>query len=154
MQLRGKCSICATLFALAAAPVWAHGTILSAEVSEGVQLHARFDTGEPMAQAQIAIFAPIDPTQIWARGTTDTDGRFAFVPDAKQPGIWTVQVRQAGHGAMINVTTGAGATAQVVENGLARTPAQKLLMVALVVWGALGTALYFRRKGRTKNASA
>lgn len=154
MRLRDKYALCALLLVLAAPPAWAHGTILTANLTEGVELRATFDTGEAMAQAQVTVFAPSNPTQIWMHGTTDQDGRFAFVPDRDQPGTWTVQVRQAGHGAIVNVTTGITGIAQPTPTAPAQTLGQQLLMIALVVWGALGTALFFHRRKGVKNASA
>jgi nickel transport protein len=84
-----------------ALPAVAHGTAVEYEVGTAVAVSALYDTGEPMAQAQVSVFAPDDPTNPWMTGTTDLDGNFLFMPDPAIPGNWEVQVRQAGHGDII-----------------------------------------------------
>lgn len=150
----------AALVALAPQPSFGHAALLDAETTTAIRLQARYDTGEPMAGAQVIVFAPDNPTEAWRRGATDAEGRYLFAPDIDMPGRWTVQVRQAGHGAVAHVDVGGAAadagppsvvatTAQSGEHGLLR----QAVMSALVAWGALGTALYFRR-GRRDDASA
>ncbi|SDW46592.1 carboxypeptidase-like regulatory domain-containing protein [Roseicitreum antarcticum] len=84
-----------------------HAAHIEAEVVPTIHLQARYDTGGPMAGAQVIIYAPDAPGDVWARGQTDDAGRFQFIPDAL-PGRWSVQVRQAGHGAMVYIETTAG----------------------------------------------
>ncbi|TVQ19995.1 MAG: carboxypeptidase regulatory-like domain-containing protein [Leptolyngbya sp. DLM2.Bin15] len=84
-----------------ALPALSHGTAVEYEVGTAVAVSALYDTGEPMAQAQVAVFTPDDPTTPWLTGTTDLDGTFLFMPDPAIPGNWEVQVRQAGHGEIL-----------------------------------------------------
>lgn len=135
---------------LLAGPATAHGAFVDLATVAAVSIQARYDTGEPMADAQVSVFAPDDPAQPWLTGQTDAAGHFVFTPDARA-GRWAVQVRQAGHGAMNYVAIAADGSATVTA---AAAPggvslAQRLLMVASVVWGAIGTALYFRRPRAT-----
>lgn len=123
----------------------AHGAELTATPVEAIALEARYDTGEPMAGAQVQAFAPDDPQTAVALGMTDADGRFVFVPDPT-PGRWTVQVRAAGHGAITYFEQGASALRVTVERS--ENWGQRALMVALVAWGALGTVLFLRRNTR------
>ncbi len=153
LRLRARSTLGAMLLAWAVQPVWAHGVHVTAEVTQAVQVRVAYDTGQPMAMAQVALFAPTDPTQVWARGETDADGIFTFVPDPAQQGQWTVQVRQAGHGAIITVRTD-GAAPQATASPTQQSTAQKLLMIALVAWGALGTALFFWRRKESGHASS
>lgn len=127
-----------------------HGAFLDATVVTAVEIQARYDTGEPMVAAQVSIFAPDDPVQPWKVGTTDSQGRYSFVPDARL-GRWAIQARQAGHGAMgyveirddmTTVTAGGTGYSQGSDT------LQRLLMGASIVWGCIGTALYFRRPRR------
>jgi nickel transport protein len=156
-RLGGRALILAGLAALAPLPALGHAALLQAEAAQAIRLHATYDTGEPMAEAQVIIYAPDNPAQPWSRGTTDAEGRYLFAPDPGLPGRWTVQVRQAGHGAVANVEVGPdGGDAPVLSvtgGGMETGPLQRAVMVALVVWGALGTALYFRRR-RAGDASA
>jgi len=141
-----------------AAPVTAHGSNISYTTGPAVALVAQFDNGEPMAGAQVTIYAPDDPVNPWMTGTCDAEGRFTFMPDPDRPGNWEVQVRQSGHGDIVVIPVGAGmATAAGMGEGVARyapvmqpvggvggyTPLQLLVMGASVVWGCVGTALFF-----------
>ena len=121
----------------------AHG--VSVQHRSGVEIEARYDTGSPMGNAQVAVFAPEQPETPVMTGTTDDDGTFWFVPPAEHPtGIWEVQVRLAGHGALLQVPVGAdrGSAGPVAS----LTPLQRGLMGAIGIWGFVGTALFFSRR--------
>ncbi len=151
MSARARAAL-ALLLVLAPQIAAAHAALIAAEPVEAVRITAQYDTGEAMAGAQVMIYAPDDPATVWARGETDAEGRFDLVLPAEPLGAWTVQVRQAGHGAMIHVERGASDAqgAVVVTSGTAIPHwLQRGVMVALVLWGALGTALFFRRGGGT-----
>jgi nickel transport protein len=84
----------------------AHGVLLEQNTRSDldvVEITAVFDNGEPMAGALITVFNPRHPTHPWLTGRANGEGRFWFVPDAGQPGYWTVRVREDDHGAMISV---------------------------------------------------
>ncbi len=121
-----------------------HGVELSSSIREGVEISAAFEGGGPMAEAQVSVFAPGEPVEPWLRGSTDEDGRFFFVPDYERPGTWEVQVRQAGHGGIVRVEIDSEGAVQTTAGGL--TALQRALMAACVIWGSIGTALYFRRR--------
>lgn len=130
--------------ALPAQVALGHGVDLSSVTREGVEVSAAFDGGGPMAEAQVSVFAPGEPAEPWLRGSTDENGRFFFAPDFDRPGTWDVQVRQAGHGGIIRVEIGPEGAVQATAAGL--TALQQALMAACVIWGSIGTALYFRRR--------
>jgi nickel transport protein len=150
MRLRASLALSVAL--LSAQAAGAHGVHVAAELTQAVHVRATYDTGQPMAQAQVALFAPSNPAQVWARGVTDDNGTFTFIPDPAEIGQWSVQVRQAGHGAIVSVST--GSTAPQGAQPAPQSMAQKLLMIALVAWGALGTALFFWRRKGAAHASA
>lgn len=164
-----RAALCCLLPALA----HAHGALLEQQTVPGIAVRAMYDTGEPMKTAQITIYAPNDPAKPWLTGKADPQGRFRFVPDPAIPGQWTIQAREAGHGALIYVTVGgsdntpatasasaaSGAAAahavpaapavpiaQSTTSSHAHSPLQRWVMVACVVWGFVGTALFFARK--------
>ncbi len=143
----------------------AHGAKLEYRMTPGISLQAMYDSGTPMTAAQITVYAPNDPATPWLTGKSDAQGRFSFVPDAHIPGMWAVQAREAGHGALIQIPIGdansnsATSTAAPGSNNgtpamhtsaraLAQgaNPLQRWVMVASVVWGFIGTALFFARK--------
>ncbi|MFZ5942584.1 MAG: carboxypeptidase-like regulatory domain-containing protein [Bacillota bacterium] len=124
---------------------YAHGAKIEYTNKMSYEITARFDSGEPMADAQIIVYSPQDPAVPWITGTADEKGQYIFTPDLREKGIWTIQVRKAGHGAQINIEV--GDTASVKAN-TGYSLVQKLVMTASVVWGLIGTALFF---GRRKN---
>ena len=122
---------------------YAHGARIEYKVNMAIELVAAYDNGEPMAGAQFVVYAPDDPSVPWLTGFCDDEGRFSFVPDTSRPGTWDVQVRQGGHGDIIHIPVGEG---MVAMGGGTNTPLQIVLMAACVVWGSIGTALYFSRR--------
>ena len=152
--------------------VFAHGATIAYETRDAtvVEIQATFDTGEPMAHGQVAIFAPDDPLNPWQTGTCDDQGRFSFVPDTSKPGTWEIQVRQAGHGDIVyveieneqasdtpsmNASPDGGATVGQSQPGSGGyTPLQIVLMGGCVTWGFVGTALFFAKRKQEKDTHA
>lgn len=132
-------------------PVAAHGTTIAYTTGTGVAIVATFDSGEPMAGAQVTVYAPNDPMHPWMTGVCDEAGRFSFLPDPALPGNWEVQVRQSGHGDIVVIPIGAetgadtGISSRVATTGTSGgyTPLQLVVMGASVIWGCIGTALFF-----------
>ncbi|WP_225894664.1 carboxypeptidase-like regulatory domain-containing protein [Leptolyngbya sp. O-77] len=155
-------------------PAHAHGVDITYQETQAIALEARYDGGQPMSGAQVAVFSPADPQTPWLRGTADESGRFLFAPDPSQPGNWEVQVRQAGHGEILVIPVGGGAAAGAGEPASAATsssetsssaisppglrsggglnPIQRFVMAASVIWGCVGTALFFSRRPKAHNA--
>ncbi|TVP69489.1 MAG: carboxypeptidase regulatory-like domain-containing protein [Rhodobacteraceae bacterium] len=129
-----------------------HAALIEAETAQAIRLHAFYDTGAPMSHAQVIIYAPDDASTPWGQGVTDRDGRLEFVlgPEA---GRWSFQVRQSGHGAMVHVEIDDNASFMTAASS-AQSWGQRLVMVALVGWGALGTALFALARRKTRNAPA
>lgn len=127
-----------------ARPAQAHGTAI--EVTQAaVEIKATFDNGEPMADAQVLIYSPSDLETPWKKGQTDTEGLYLFAPDADTPGAWEVTVRKAGHGG--TTTFAVDGTALSGSAGFAGAPpVQKWVSMAAIIWGFVGTALFFSRK--------
>lgn len=125
----------------------AHGTAI--EVTQAaVEIKARFDTGEPMADAQVLVYAPGTPETPWKKGQTDAEGTYLFSPAAEMPGDWEVTVRKAGHGGTTTflVNSAGESTGATGQAAGAAPPTQKWLSMAAMVWGFIGTALFFSRK--------
>jgi len=165
-----------TCSGVAIAPqVLAHGAAIDYTVGQAISITAAYDTGTPMADAQVAVFTPTDPSTPWMTGTTDADGRFTFMPDSSIPGNWEVQVRQAGHGDIISIPFGESATATgspsdaSAETAAESSPTnasptvtstnqlsatQRWIMIACVIWGFIGTALFFARRSPAPSDSS
>lgn len=135
--------------------VQAHGVNINYEADMAYRIEAKFDSGKPIANGQVTIYAPNNPTEVWGEGFTNEEGVYLFTPDPKISGDWTIKIRQAGHGSLITITIGSEdaliGDEEAIRDGAPSgstglSPSQKLLMVACVVWGAIGTALYFKRR--------
>ncbi|MBN1288425.1 MAG: carboxypeptidase regulatory-like domain-containing protein [Actinobacteria bacterium] len=127
------------------APIaYAHGAKLSYEPSEGVEVTAQFDDGEPLSGGQVSVYAPDEPSDPWLTGTCDGRGKFFFVPDDKIPGTWQVKVRKAGHGGIINIDVKEGTVESGGSTGFSTL--QIVVMSLAVIWGFVGTGLYFARR--------
>lgn len=184
---RAAAAAAATASCLLPTLAQAHGALLEQRTVPAIAVRAMYDTGEPMKTAQITVYAPNDPAKPWLTGKADPEGHFRFVPDPAIPGQWTIQAREAGHGALIYVTLGseqaapaadatvaaadttttatansgasasphapavstASTTVRPGTSASAHSPLQRWVMVACVVWGFIGTALFFTRKPRS-----
>lgn len=122
-----------------------HGTKYEILRNNTIGIKAMFDTGDPMVSAKVLIFAP-DETKATYTALTDSNGVFYFTPD--KAGTWAMQVRdKGGHGMRINLEVN---ESMVLTSGqkLSNTMSyfQKILMALCVIWGCIGTALYFKYK--------
>jgi len=111
-----------------------------------VGIKAYLSLDEPMAHTSVLIFAP-DQTEATFETSTDHNGVVCFAPD--RPGIWIVQVRGAGgHGVRVDVEVDESmiiSTQQEMSNGQLSF-LQKALIILCVVWGLVGTALFFKTR--------
>jgi nickel transport protein len=124
-------------------PAYAHGAKIEYTIGMTVEIVASYDDGEPMAGAQVTIYAPDALSTPWLTGVCDDEGRFSFAPDTTKTGTWDIQVRQAGHGDIVHIPIG---TESAGNSSGGTTPLQIALMAVCVVWGCIGTALYFLRR--------
>ena len=125
-----------------ALPVYAHGAKIEYTIGMTIEIVAAYDSGEPMSGAQVTVYAPDNPSTPWLTDTCDDEGHFSFTPDTTKGGTWDIQVRQAGHGDIVHIPIGVESR----DNGGDITPLQIILMAVCVVWGCIGTALYFLRR--------
>jgi len=122
-------------------------------VMEGDSVHIRasFDDGLPMSEAQVSVFTATTPTVPHLTGLTDDDGSFLFFADASDATDWDVQVRKAGHGDIIHFSLADDSVIESCEAGF--SVMQIVLMSACVVWGFIGTALFFSSKKTKANCN-
>lgn len=133
-----------SLLVLMSQVAMAHGAHISYKTSEGVEVTAQYDDGEPMSEAQVTVYAPGEPSEAWLTGTCDEKGEFFFVPDTEIPGTWEVKVRKAGHGGLIRIEVEEGNIESGGSTGF--SVLQIVIMSLAVVWGLVGTALFFMRR--------
>lgn len=144
----------------------AHGAKIEYKTARAIEIQATYDSGQPIANAQVVVYAPDDPATPWIDGKTDEKGNFRFIPDTSKSGYWEVKVRQAGHGGIVtipvdsldatgNAKSEAGSKFENEETVrsnpiLAKASRenkmpQKFVAIASVIWGFIGTALFFSR---------
>ncbi|MBE9175900.1 carboxypeptidase regulatory-like domain-containing protein [Synechocystis salina LEGE 06155] len=153
------------------APALAHGVKVEHHSVTAIAVAAQYDSGEPMAEAQVLVYAPDNPSQPWLTGVTDKEGKFTFTPAGDRPGNWEVAVRQGGHGAMVTIPWQTGTanggtvnkdseqsdsdkttpeiTVASVPNDTALSPMQRGITIGAVIWGFVGTALFFSSKSQS-----
>lgn len=122
---------------------YAHGVKITHQANMAFDISAAFDTGEQLEGAQVTIFAPDNPSKPWSTGVCDKNGHFTFTPDFSKPGNWAVQVRKGGHGGLIHISVGEDMAA---SGSTGYTALQMVLMAGCVVWGLVGTGLFFSRR--------
>ncbi len=145
--------------------VLAHGANIKHQQTPAIVIKAAFDDGTPMANAQAIVYSPDDPANPWLKGTTDSEGKFTFVPESQVSGNWDVKVRQAGHGDIASIsleqensTSDTNSNTKENKAGIRANleeimPLQKLLMISTTVWGFIGTALFFARNKQNVGSS-
>jgi hypothetical protein len=62
--------------------------------------------GKPMADAEVSIYGPGDPTHVVKTGKTDKNGKFDFGTD--RDGMWTAVARTGGEIARASIRVGGG----------------------------------------------
>jgi hypothetical protein len=99
------------------------------------EVTAQFATpdGKPMANAEVRVFAPGDPSKVALTGRTGADGKFVF--DADRDGFWSAEARSADYVARVMIRVGGQAEP---HNQLSPF----LLIGVLVV--LLGLAIWYR----------
>ena len=120
--------------------VFAHGAAIEYQIESTIHITASYDSGEPMNEAQVAVFSPEDKQNPWLVDVTDENGNFSFTPDVTMAGEWDVQVRQAGHGDMIHINLNDAEGSDGAFSVL-----QIVVMSLSILWGLIGTALYFKK---------
>ena len=130
------------------ATAYSHGTKYEIVNSGKIGIKAMYDTGDVMSDADVLFFPP-GVTSVSRTVKTDKDGVFFFTPD--KPGTWTFQVRdKSGHGMRINLEIDESLSIKgALREGSGFNTLQKVVMALCVIWGAIGTALYFKlRRGQ------
>lgn len=123
----------------------AHGVQISSAMVNGIEITALYDSGQPMVGGQVNVYTPDDPLVPWLTGICDEQGKFFFIPDYSRPGLWEVQVRLAGHGDLIRIEI-TGSEEVIATGATGLSSLQKAVMALTVIWGAVGTALFFSRR--------
>ncbi|MGM0404335.1 MAG: carboxypeptidase regulatory-like domain-containing protein [Thermodesulfobacteriota bacterium] len=138
-------------FLTGAVHVYAHGVAADYAKVSGIEIAAAYDNGQPLAGGQVIVYAPDNPATPWMRSVLDDQGKFGFIPDHDITGTWSVQVRQTGHGAMIHIPISSEGIEQSDAASGRLGNGQKAVIAVCVVWGGIGTALFFSRRKKEKS---
>ncbi len=84
--------------------------------------------GKPMANVEVRVFAPGEPSRPALTGRTDANGKFVFGAD--RDGLWSVEASAADHVARVMVRVGGETESQ---NGLSPFLLVGFLMVLVVI---------------------
>ncbi|HMQ51131.1 MAG TPA: hypothetical protein PKD98_03470 [Anaerolineae bacterium] len=103
VKAMGLIVLLALLMSIATTTAYAHGVVITYAANERgeIEMDAAFDNGEPLANAQVTIYAPSDPATPYLTAKADENGHYVFTPD--QVGRWSVQFRIAGHGDIVHL---------------------------------------------------
>ncbi len=136
-----KFFLISTLIFIIAGIVYTHGINYSLTQKSKLSITFTYEGGEPMKNATVLFFAPGNYNKYAFKKTTDNSGRVEFSPEKK--GEWIIMAKQAGgHVKRVNL--------KVSENMLLRSSKgslsflQKIIIAFCVLWGFVGTALYFK----------
>jgi len=123
---------------------FSHGTKYEILPVQSIQIRALFESGEVMAGARVLVFRP-EETVASDTLLTDQEGVFSFTPH--KAGIWVFQVRQKdGHGMRINLPVTEDLLPDRSAQNAGPDVVQKSIMALCVLWGLIGTALFFKRR--------
>ncbi|NEP87380.1 MAG: carboxypeptidase regulatory-like domain-containing protein [Okeania sp. SIO2C2] len=135
----------------------AHGVKIQHQITQAIKINATYDTGAPLPNASVTVYAPIEPNKVWLKGTTDEQGNFIFHPDSSLSGTWEIKVRQAGHGGLVSIPFQVDKSNNYHHHNVSKNhkylanisndynPLQKGLMIGCTMWGFVGTTLFFWR---------
>ena len=85
------------------APLSGQEQAVQPRTGSSIELQTGFFNGEPLKGATVSVYAPNQPGRVWAKGTTDSKGRYHFTPDASIQGDWEVKISRAGHADILTV---------------------------------------------------
>ncbi|KAI9129341.1 carboxypeptidase-like regulatory domain-containing protein [Acaryochloris sp. CCMEE 5410] len=127
--------------------ILAHGIVVDYRVTPGtVEIEAAFESGEPMANAQVTVYTPDHAAEPWLTATADEEGHFTFSPPADQKGTWQIKVQQAGHGKILNIPV--NETSSGTAGAKPFSPLVQNVISVIVIGGSILTAilLFSKRK--------
>lgn len=129
--------------------LFAHGTQYEIIYPKEVTIQAKYNSGLPMSVCQVLFYKPLQEKASFET-MTDLNGLFSFIPS--ESGTWICKVRdQEGHGLRINLNIGKDLRLMDAQNHHHQhfSLAQKIIMSFCIIWGLVGTALFFQARKKT-----
>lgn len=125
--------------------IYAHGVVYEF-VQNKVCIKVSYESGEAFYPATVKVYRP-DEKKVSMKSKTDENGFFSFEPDIA--GKWILMFQDSsGHGTRVNVNIKDDLTLDIENSVDSISVFQKIIMGICVIWGFVGTALFFikRRK--------
>ena len=116
----------------------AHGVRCKITKSLGIQVY--FDSGSLVTEAEVKIYAPGNRKTPFLKCKTNLRGEAFFTPN--KVGLWIIVVKDSsGHGLRKDIEVNSNMITSSKNSSLDWT--RKIIMAICVVWGFIGTALFF-----------
>jgi nickel transport protein len=136
------------------AQAWAHQVETFYTLDKQLEFQSVFSSGEPFAGATVSIYAPNNPDAPWMTTTTDSEGRFAFVPDEAIPGNWEVAIEDGDNLSHADYWTVPVGDKGIIYDGISldstedvhHRAATAFLPVVISIGGALAWLGFTRRR--------
>ena len=117
----------------------------------GAGIEVKYHNGEPLRHCETTIYSPAAPDEIFQKGYTDLNGRFAFFPD--KAGTWKFIVNEGtGHGVAAKITVNEGLQAQI-NPGHGHLPLWQKIVSGIGIIGLIFTVLFLMFNRMQKHAS-
>ena len=116
-------------------------------INGGIGIEARYSDDTPMSDSDVNVFSADNLEETYVTGITDQNGRFLFLPD--KSGEWILKVSDGmGHGveAKIELDKDFKITGSTSDEHSHLSHIQIIIMAICVMWGFIGTALYFKKR--------
>ncbi|MCK4798660.1 MAG: hypothetical protein KAT05_14880 [Spirochaetes bacterium] len=115
-------------------------------ITNGIGIKMHYDGGAPFSYAEVTLYSPDDYKNPYLKSQTDKQGLYFFKPN--KPGEWIILIRdKKGHGIRKNIKVGPdGLLVQLNKTSTRINLAQKIILAICVIWGMIGTALFFIRR--------
>ncbi len=125
--------------------LFAHGSKYEI-INPGIGIKASYFDGSVMSDSDVEVYSTANSKKTTFTGITDSKGRFHFFPD--KTGKWRITISDGmGHAveALVNVGNDMIAESAPANNKGAFSTLQIFVMAICVIWGFIGTGLYFKR---------
>ena len=137
-----------SLLLLCTLDLFSHGVSTKIIKKGIVGIRFAYEGGNAFSNVKVKIYSPDDASKPFIVTSTDTAGYVYFAPTKK--GEWIVVAKdEGGHAKRVNLNIDDSFSVQSKSAG-EMTPLQKLIMGLAVVWGFIGTALFFKGRKATK----
>lgn len=138
------------LVTLSPSDLFSHGLGYQVLNKNIVGLEVQYDNGAPLIEQDVIVYRPGNTQEAFLKSKTNEQGQFFFKPD--KAGEWIIVFKdQMGHAVRANIKINKDRFVDDQEaNHGSYSFSQKLVMIFSVLWGLIGTALFFSKKNKKR----